>query len=223
MPRAGISNDPAEDRGHERVEDAQRRAGEAGKRSEPEELLVGEGEADRRQLGHDDRPHHPHREGQEQAGNRNPQIAPRDGAASVRPERWILGAPILDRARGRQRALPGRRMDRLHFRKFGKRRRRRADRQRSALHLPDRDVHPHQRDGNDQEQQPEAALPDAGQVVERAEGDGQHEAAETANETDHAAHRADAIGIVDGDVLVDGGLAQAHEEAEHEDDDDETG
>ena len=77
-------------------------------------------------------------------------------------------------------------------------------------------MHPHQRDGDDQEQQPEAALPDAGQVVERAEGDRQDEAAEAADQTDDAADRADAVGIVDRDVLVDRRLAEAHEEAEHE-------
>ena len=59
----------AEDGRHEGVEDAQRRAGEAGQRRQPEELLGGEREADARQLGDDDRPDHPDREGQQQAGN----------------------------------------------------------------------------------------------------------------------------------------------------------
>ena len=89
------------------------------------------------------------------------------------------------------------------------------------FHLPDGEVHPDQRDGDDQEQQPEAALPDAGQIVQRAEGDRQDEAAKTADEADDAADRADAVGIIDRDVLVDGRLAEAHEEAEHEGDDDE--
>ena len=77
-------------------------------------------------------------------------------------------------------------------------------------------MHPHQRHGNDEEQQPEAALPDARQIVERAEGDGQDEAAKAADKTDDATDRADAIRIIDGDVLVDRRLAEAHEEAEHE-------
>ena len=70
--------------------------------------------------------------------------------------------------------------------------------------------------GDEQEQQHEAALPDAGEVVEHAEGDRQHEAAEAADQADEAADRADMFGIVDRDVLVDRRLAQAHEEAEHE-------
>ena len=77
-------------------------------------------------------------------------------------------------------------------------------------------MHPDERSRDDQEQQPEAALPDAGQIVEGTEGDRQNEAAEAADETDDSADGADAIGVVDGDVLVDCCLAEAHEEAEHE-------
>ena len=50
-----------------------------------------------------------------------------------------------------------------------------------------------------------------------AEGDRQHEAAQAADQADDAADRADMVRVVDRDVLVDRGLAQAHEEAEHED------
>ncbi len=71
------------------------------------------------------------------------------------------------------------------------------------------------------EEQHEAARPDAGQVVERAEGDRQDEAAEPADHADQAADRADVVRVVDRDVLVDGGLAEAHEEAEHAGDRDE--
>ena len=67
-----------------------------------------------------------------------------------------------------------------------------------------------------EEQQHEAARPDAGQVVQRAEGDRQHEAAEAADHADQAADRADVVGVVDGNVLEDRRLAEAHEEAEHE-------
>ena len=41
-----------------------------------------------------------------------------------------------------------------------------------------------ERDGDDEEQQHEAAGPDAGEVEERAEGDGRDEAAEAADEAD---------------------------------------
>ena len=54
-----------------------------------------------------------------------------------------------------------------------------------------------------------------------AEGDRQDEAAEPADHADEAADRADIVGVVGRDVLVDRGLAEAHEEAEHEDDADE--
>ena len=70
----------------------------------------------------------------------------------------------------------------------------------------------------DGEQRHEAALPDAGEVVEQAEQDRQHEAAEAADQADHAADRAHVVWVVDRDVLVDRRLAEAHEEAEHEHD-----
>ena len=84
-------------------------------------------------------------------------------------------------------------------------------------------MHPREQPDDDDEQQHEAARPQAGQVVERAEGDRQDEAAEAADHADEAADRADVVGVVGRDVLVDGGLAEAHEEAEHEGDDDEGG
>ena len=77
-------------------------------------------------------------------------------------------------------------------------------------------MHPDQGDGDDGKQQPEAALPDAGQVVQRAEGDRQDEPAQSAHQPDHATDGADPAGIIDRDMLVDRGLAQAHEEAQHE-------
>ena len=55
------------------------------------------------------------------------------------------------------------------------------------------------------------------EAVEETEEEGQDEAAKAPDHTDQAPHRADIVGVVDRDVLIDGGLAQAHEEAEHED------
>jgi hypothetical protein len=92
-----------------------------------------------------------------------------------------------------------------------------------ALHAADRDMHPNERSSDQPEQQHEAACPDAGEIVERAERDRQDEAAEPADQPDQPADGTDMAGIVDRDVLVDRGLAQAHEEAEHEHDDDEFG
>ena len=89
--------------------------------------------------------------------------------------------------------------------------------ERAALHPLDGEMHPQERAAGDQEQQHEAAGPDAGEIVEHAEGDRQHEAAEPADHADEAADRADIVRVVDRDVLVDRGFAEAHEEAEHED------
>ncbi len=112
-------------------------------------------------------------------------------------------------------------MDRLHLGQLGELADRHALGRGLALHLPHGGVHPDRGRDDDGEEQPEAALPDAREVVQRAEGDGQDEAAEAAHEAHHAAHRADAAGVVDGDVLVDRRLAEAHEEAKDEGDDDE--
>ncbi len=77
-------------------------------------------------------------------------------------------------------------------------------------------MHPDQCAGHQEEQQHEATGPQAGEIVQRAECDRQHEAAEPADHADEAADRTDVLRIVNRDVLVDGGLAQRHEEAEHE-------
>src|SRR6188474_2761402 len=79
-------------------------------------------------------------------------------------------------------------------------------------------MHPEQGDTHQSEQQHEAAGPKPGEIVERAERDGKYEAAEPADHPDQAANGADIFRIVDGDVLVNGSLAQGHEEAEHKDD-----
>ena len=64
--------------------------------------------------------------------------------------------------------------------------------------------------------QREAAGPQARQIVHDAERDGQHEAAKSADHADHAADGADIVRVIGRDVLIDCGLAQRHEEAEHE-------
>jgi len=86
----------------------------------------------------------------------------------------------------------------------------------APLHAEDREMHPEERDRGNQEEEHEATGRDADQVVHPAEGDGQDEAPEAADQPDHAADRADAPGVIDRDVLVVRGLAEAHEEAEGE-------
>ena len=110
-------------------------------------------------------------------------------------------------------------VDFLHFGEFRQLLQRFADD--TAFHLPDRDMHPDEGAGDQQEQQHEATGPKAGQVDKRTERDREHEAAETADHAHHAADSADIVRIVDRDVLEDGGLAESHEEAQHEDRDDE--
>ena len=88
-------------------------------------------EADRRQLGDDDRPHHPDREGQQQAGIEIQRLR-RAIARPVRlPELRVLGPPVLVSTVAGQRADVRRLVDRLHLGQFGQllpapRRRRRA-------------------------------------------------------------------------------------------------
>ena len=77
-------------------------------------------------------------------------------------------------------------------------------------------MHPDQRAGDQREQQHEAAGPQTGEIEQRAERDRQHETAKAADHADEAADRADILGVIDGDVLVDRGLAERHEEAQHE-------
>ncbi len=181
---------------------------------QPEQFVRGEFEADKRQLGDDDRPHLPDGEGQQQAGNREPQIAPGDGAAGRLPEPLSSGrqsvstlpdsaptcsAPWIACISGNcgscvERSGAG-----------------------FAFHLADGKVHPHERAGDQDEQQHEAARPQPGEIDERAKGDGQNESAEAADHADEAADRADMARVIDRNMLEDGGLAERHEEAEHED------
>ncbi len=153
---------------------------------------------------------------EQQRRDRDPEVAPGDGAARCRPRTALSSGRQSVRTRARQRADMLRLVDLLpspgssgSLRSAGA-----GD---CPLHAPDGEMHPDKRTDGDQEQQHEAARPDAGEVVEHAEGDRQHEAAEAADHADEAADRADIVRVVDRDVLVDRGLAEAHEEAEHED------
>src|SRR3546814_260116 len=68
---------------------------------------------------------------------------------------------------------------------------------RPAIHDENGHVHPDERHAHEAEQQHEAARPQIGDVVERAEPDRQSEAAERADHADQAADRADDIRIVE--------------------------
>jgi hypothetical protein len=141
----------AENRHHEAIEDAQRCARQGRQGSEPEQLLWCEGKSDGRKSRDHHRPDHPDREGQKQRRDRDPEIAARDGAALISPELRILGAPILQHTRhGRAFRV----VDRLHLGEL---------RQpveyftvRRTLHRADRQVHPGQGNGDQNEQQGKA-------------------------------------------------------------------
>ena len=92
---------------------------------------------------------------------------------------------------------------------------------RRTLYAPDRQVHPGQRDRNEAEQDREAGGVDAREVQRGAEDDRQDEAAETADHADEAADCTHVLGVVDWDVLEHRRLAEAHEEAQREQDGDE--
>ena len=84
------------------------------------------------------------------------------------------------------------------------------------FHLAHGKMHPCQCNTNQSKQHHEAACPNAGQIANGTKDNRQNESAETADHTNHAADRADMTRIIDRNVLVDGGLAQRHEEAKHE-------
>jgi hypothetical protein len=113
----------------------------------------------------------------------------------------------------RKHAFVARFVDLLHFRQFRERVQRLAHG--LAFHAADGDMHPDQRRGGEHEQHHEAALPDIRQVIQHPEQDRQQEATQAADHANHAADRPNLVGIINRDVLVDRRLAQAHEEAQH--------
>src|SRR5262249_49733313 len=138
------------------------------------------------------------------------------GSASCLPELLVLGPPVLDEMWA-QYANVLCLVDLLHLRELGQLLELLAVD--ALLHAADREMHPYERHRGEGEQRHEAALPHAGEVVEQTKQDRQHEAAEPANKAHHAADGAHMIGVVHRDVFVDGSLAEAHEEAQHEYDD----
>src|SRR3989304_1643677 len=81
------------------------------------------------------------------------------------------------------------------------------------------EVHPHQRYPDDAEHQHEGRGAHTRQVHQRAEHDGQDEAAHPARQTDYPRDHADVVRIIVGDVLEHRGLAYGKRNAhgEHED------
>src|ERR1700712_3444408 len=88
----------------------------------------------------------------------------------------------------------------------------------ASLKSPDEEMHPEERNHNDSEEQEKATRPKPGNVLEDAERDRHDEATQAAHHPDDAADSADVLRIVGWDVLVDGCLAEAHEEAEDKED-----
>src|SRR6187551_4000493 len=74
----------------------------------------------------------------------------------------------------------------------------------------DDDVQPNQAAGGEEREHGEAALDLSGRLLQVAEGERQEEPTEGTQRAHEAAHQADVTGIVLRDVLVDGGLADAH-------------
>lgn len=82
-------------------------------------------------------------------------------------------------------------------------------------------MHPDEGDRDQKEQEREGTGPDAGEVVQHAETDRQNEAAKPADHADQTAHGTDVVRVIHRDMLEDRRLAKAHEEAQHEDQNDE--
>ena len=68
-------------------------------------------------------------------------------------------------------------------------------------------MHPGQGNAYQREQHHEAARPDAGEITDRTENDRQNESAETTDHANHSADRTDMTGIINRNMLVNGGLA----------------
>lgn len=92
---------------------------------------------------------------------------------------------------------------------------------RHALHLLDDQVHPDEGCTGDDRHEDEGRRDQTRPLLDVGEQRGQEEAAKAAEHSDETADRADVVGEVGGDVLVDGGLANAHRAADEEDDEDD--
>ena len=92
---------PTADEGHGKgIEDPKRRAAQRRQRGQPEQLVGRIVEARRRQVHHHHRPHHPHREGQGQRRDRQPQVARGHPPARVVPEPAVFRVPVVDDRHG---------------------------------------------------------------------------------------------------------------------------
>ena len=152
----------AEDRHHEGVEDAQRRAREARQRRQPEQLVGGELEADAGSFATTTDQTSQTAKDSSSAGIEIQRLRRAMAAPGRLPEGLVLRAPVGQDRAGQRADVLGL-VDLLHFGKLGKLLQRFADD--AALHLADRQVHPDERTRDEHEQQHEAARPDAGQVV----------------------------------------------------------
>ncbi|KAG1247327.1 hypothetical protein G6F68_014247 [Rhizopus microsporus] len=78
--------------------DSAGRAGQAGQCHQPEQLVSAEIEADLRQADRHRREQHPDREGQQQRGNRDDQVAGGDPLAGALPVAGVFRRPVADDA-----------------------------------------------------------------------------------------------------------------------------
>ena len=97
----------ADERGQERVDEAQDAGGEAGEGGQPVELRLVQVEAEKRQLGRDRAGQEPHAERQDQRVGRDPQRAPRKLRV---PLGFVVGVPVSEQVA----ALLGRGFGRAH-------------------------------------------------------------------------------------------------------------
>ena len=159
--------------GHEEIEDPQRRAREAWQQGQPEQLVRRVIEADQRQLAYDDRPHTVQRRTKERAtGSRATNCARRSSCRSP-SRRRVFRSPIPDEARGSPRVFPARWIGCIS----GNCGVSRESPGGLPLHLPDREMHPDERGGHENEEQHEAARPHAHEILENAERHRQNKAA----------------------------------------------
>ena len=200
----------AEDRHGERIQRAEDGAGEPRQRRQPEQLIRREREPDARQLDHDHAPHHPNREGEQQRGHRQPQVAVGDAPAGGRPEGLVVRPPVDEHV-----TAPARGLDQLGARQRGARRGVLLENALALVAL--RDPRPDHGDDDHEGHQHEAAAAHADHVGGDAEHDRQREAAQAADDADDAADHAHLGRVVVGEAAVDARLAEALRQADDED------
>src|SRR3989344_1252495 len=176
---------------------------------QPEQLVGRILEAQARQAHGNHAPDLPDGKGQEQRGHRDPQVELGDGFAFALPERFVLRSPEGEQTPLAPTGGCGRHGVSLESESSAASRSSRCclrGHQIGAAHFGE--VHPDERDPHHAVHQHESAGADAGEVHQRAEQDGQDEAAHATGQAHDAADGTDVLGVVVADVLEDTGLAK---------------